>query len=99
MNAKTDSNTVRTAALATLAASAVLLAAAHLLVRPAPVFAIDSNGNRDYQVVTAEGRQGGDLLYVLNNRTGQIAIMAFDPAQNVLIPMDVRNIVDLANGG
>ena len=36
--------------------------------------------DRDYQLVTARTQDGGEGLYISDNRTGLMAIFTFDPA-------------------
>jgi hypothetical protein len=40
--------------------------------------------DRDYSVITAHANQGGEVLYVTNNRTGQIAVFSWDVAGRTL---------------
>lgn len=41
--------------------------------------------DRDFSVVTARANQGGEALYVTNNRTGQIAVFAWDVGRRTLV--------------
>ncbi|MEO6435465.1 MAG: hypothetical protein ABIP55_06840, partial [Tepidisphaeraceae bacterium] len=72
---------------------AALLIAAHWLVPPS------ANANvvvkdRDYQVVTAKIQTGGDGLYILDNRTGQIAVFTYDTGARTVRARAVRNVAD-----
>lgn len=48
--------------------------------------------DRDYQIVTARTQDGGEALYITDNRTGLMAVFTFDPATRTLIPRDVRAV-------
>lgn len=76
-----------------LALSAALLVAAHWFV-PAPATAQVAVKDRDYQVVTARITSGGDGLYILDNRTGQMAIFSYDPSSRSMRARAVRNVAD-----
>lgn len=76
-----------------LTLSAALLLAAHWFV-PSPAAAQVAVKDRDYQVVTARITSGGDGLYVMDNRTGQIAIFSYDPSARSMRARAVRNVAD-----
>jgi hypothetical protein len=76
-----------------LAVTALALIAAHWFV-PAPASAQVAIKERDYQVVTARIQTGGDGLYILDNRTGQVAVFTYDPASRGVRARKVRNIAD-----
>ena len=62
-----------------LAIIAVILTAANLM----PVqtsYAGETIKDRDYQVATARVQQGGEGLYILDNRTGKVAVFTWDVA-------------------
>lgn len=50
--------------------------------------------DRDYQLVTARTQDGGEGLYIADNRTGLMAIFSFDPATRTVVPRAVRPIGD-----
>jgi hypothetical protein len=79
-------------AIAFLAITAGMLGAAHVLVQPAGAGTVIKD--RDYQVVTAKVVSGGDGLYILDNRTGQIAVFTYDPASRGVRARQVRNVAD-----
>jgi hypothetical protein len=81
-----------------LSLTALLLVAANIFVAPKPAAANFALKERDYQVVTAKIAIGGDGLYILDNRTGQIAV--FTVVNNALNARVVRNVGDaFAVGG
>jgi hypothetical protein len=41
---------------------------------------------RDYQVVSSPVESGGDALYIMNNRTGMLAVFTYDAATRRLVP-------------
>jgi hypothetical protein len=49
--------------------------------------------DRDYQLITAKG-QNGDTIYVVDNRTGLMAVFTFDNRARVLRPRQVRAVSD-----
>jgi hypothetical protein len=76
-----------------LSLSAVLLAAAHWFM-PAPAQAQVAVKERDYQLVTARITTGGDGLYILDNRTGLVAVFTYDPSSRSVRARTVRNVAD-----
>ena len=59
--------------------------------------AADSIRDRDYQIVTARVAQGGEALYVVDNRTGLMAVFTWDPTSRALQLRAVRPVVDAFN--
>jgi hypothetical protein len=49
---------------------------------------------RDYQLVTGALPSGGDGLYILDSRTGYIAVFVFDAGSRTLKPRAVRAVSD-----
>jgi hypothetical protein len=45
-------------------------------------------------VVTAKIQTGGDGLYIMDNRTGQIAIFTYDAGSRTVRARAVRNVAD-----
>ena len=81
-----------------LSLTAILLIAAHWFV-PAPAGAQVAIKERDYQVVTARIQTGGDGLYILDNRTGQMAVFTYDPASRAVRARTVRLVADAFQPG
>jgi hypothetical protein len=50
--------------------------------------------DRDYQLITVPGIGGGDTVYVVDNRTGLMAVLYFDNRARVLRPRIVRAVAD-----
>jgi hypothetical protein len=50
--------------------------------------------DRDYQLITAPSVGGGDTVYVVDNRTGLLAVFGFDNRARVLRPKQVRAVAD-----
>jgi hypothetical protein len=74
-----------------LITAALLFIACLLPSKPANAdFAVK---DRDYQLITAKG-QNGDTVYVVDNRTGLMAVFAFDNRARVLRPKQVRAVMD-----
>jgi hypothetical protein len=75
-----------------LSVSAVALAIANFA---APRARAEATANsHDYQAVTAEIQTGGEGLYIVDNRTGLIAIMTYDTNTRTLIPRAARPVTD-----
>jgi hypothetical protein len=51
--------------------------------------------DRDYQIVTGHAINGGDDLYILDNRTGLMAVFVFDPNRHGVFPRAFTSVVDL----
>ncbi len=68
-----------------LSVSATLLALANYFA-PQPALAITTIKDRDFSMVTAQSQGNGDALYVLDNRSGRIAIFSYDPSSRTLRP-------------
>jgi hypothetical protein len=83
----------KTFGIGILSITAALLFVAALLPTPKAdaAFAVM---DRDYQVIAVKSQQGGDSLYVVDNRTGLVAVFAFDPRTRVLRPRQVRAVAD-----
>jgi hypothetical protein len=79
--------------IAILSATAAFMLAAHVFL-PTNVNAANVIKDRDYQVVTARVQAGGEGLYILDNRTGQVAVFTYDPATRGLRPRQVRPVSD-----
>jgi hypothetical protein len=50
--------------------------------------------SRDYQLVTARMQSGGEGLYVLDNRTGLIAVFTYDNNSRTMTPRALRAVSD-----
>jgi hypothetical protein len=79
-------------AIAILSATASFMLAAHLFNQPTADAAVIKD--RDYQVVTARVQAGGEGLYILDNRTGQVAVFTYDPATRNMRARQVRPVSD-----
>jgi hypothetical protein len=75
-----------------LSVSAAALMIANFAAPPARAEA--TANSRDYQAVTAEIQTGGEGLYIVDNRTGLIAIMTYDTNSRTLIPRAARPVTD-----
>jgi hypothetical protein len=50
--------------------------------------------DRDYQLITSPNLAGGDTVYVVDNRTGLMAVFTFDNRGRVMRPRQVRAVSD-----
>ena len=70
-----------------------ILAGLHA-VRPGALassaIAAEAVDGRDYQLVTAGMADGNEALYVLDKRTGLVAVMMWDNAQRRPVPVDIE---------
>jgi hypothetical protein len=75
------------------------LTAALLLIgnyfAPQQAYATTSMKDRDFSMVTAATQTGGDSLYVLDNRTGRIAVYSYDPSGRVIRPRGAGEMANL----
>lgn len=83
----------KTFAIGILSLTAVLLALGNYLL-DSPVRAGETIKDRDYQAVTARIQAGGEGLYILDNKTGLVAVFTYDPNVRGLRPRAVRAISD-----
>jgi hypothetical protein len=76
-----------------LSVTALALFIANLLMPPraAANFVVK---DRDYQAVTATIAANDEALYILDNRSGQMAIFSYDPTRKSLVPRDVKPIMN-----
>lgn len=80
--------------IATLFITAVILLAANLMVVQPSAVASAALKDRDYALVSGRSAQGGDSIYVIDNRSGAIALFAWDPSRRALVVKDVRPIAE-----
>jgi hypothetical protein len=80
-------------AICVLTVTAIAMMIANFL--PTPARADQVVSDRDYQVVTARVEGGGDAVYVLENRSGKLAILTYDMNSRSLMPRAVRPITDV----
>ena len=84
----------KTFGIGILSITATLLTLACLLVPTKKADAAFAVKDRDYQLLTVENVTGGDALYVVDNRTGLMAVFIYDPNGGVLRPRAVRAVSD-----
>ncbi|HLL87795.1 MAG TPA: hypothetical protein VK324_00675 [Tepidisphaeraceae bacterium] len=84
----------KTFAIGMLGLSALVMTVAHLVISQQPAIAAEAVQNRDYQVVTAGIQAGGEALYVSDNRTGQVAVLVYDPGTRSVVVKKVRSLAD-----
>ena len=51
--------------------------------------------SHDYQAVTARVSGGGEGLYIVDNRTGLILVLTYDPNSRSLVPRAARPVSDV----
>jgi hypothetical protein len=84
----------KTYAIGILSITAVILFVTNLLPVQPPVAASEAIKERDFTVVTTRATQGGDALYICDNRTGMIAVFTWDPTARGIKLRDLRPVMD-----
>jgi hypothetical protein len=76
-----------------LSLTAIALFVANLLMPPraAANFAIK---DRDYQAVTAALQANDEGVYILDSRSGQMALFSYDPTRKSLVLRDMKPIMN-----
>ena len=84
----------KTYSIGILSVTALVLLVANLMTLPRSAEA--TNGivypGRDFQVVSSPVQTGGDALYILNNRTGMLAVFTYDTQARRMAPRVVTPI-------
>lgn len=78
----------KTFTIGVLSLSAVILLVANLLAPRGAQASYNTIKDNDFQLQTATSVQGGDALYVTDNRSGAMAVFVFDPNLHSLKPLD-----------
>lgn len=79
-----------------------LTASAMLLVNlnaPRQAEAAEVVKGRDYQLLTARTSQGDDGLYVVENRTGNMAVFMYDVKAGRIEPRARKTVMEAFSGG
>jgi len=79
-----NNNKINNATIFALICSAMALLAAVFFVNPSPAPADFATKDRDYQVVSATVQNGSEGLYILDNRTGLIAVFLYEPGKGLI---------------
>jgi hypothetical protein len=83
----------KTYAIGILSLGALVLVVANLLVTPNRARASGViASSRDYQVITSRVASGGDALYIVDNRTGMIAVFTYDTQTRRMVPRVVTPV-------
>ena len=77
---------------------AVVLGVTNFCVRVPAARAAVVIAGRDYQSCTVKSSRGGDVLYILDNKTGQLAVFAYDPTTRGVRSRAVRFVADAFGG-
>jgi hypothetical protein len=87
----------KTFTIGTLSITALLLLLINLMPMPAPARA-DVIKDRDYQAVTAPIRQGGDGLFVIDNKSGKMGVFAYDNTRKGIVTVDIQDVTNAFAG-
>jgi hypothetical protein len=79
-------------AICVLTVSAVALMICNFVTPPVNAEAVVNT--RDYQAATAEIAGGGEGLYIVDNRTGLMAIMTYDVNSRQVVARAARPVTD-----
>jgi hypothetical protein len=89
----------KTFTIGVLSLSAVIMTAANL-IQPRVADASFVVKDNDYTAVTARISKGGEALYVLDNRTGMMVALTYDPNTRKVLPMGKpRSLTDAFRTG
>ena len=83
----------KTFGIGILSLTALVLAIGNCLVPPKASAELSIQG-QGYTVVTARVQGGGDGVYILDNRTGRLAVFTYDNGSRRLEPRTVRPLAD-----
>jgi hypothetical protein len=84
----------KTFGIGILSITATLLTLACLLLPTKRADAAFAVKDRDYQLIAVEDVSGGDCLYVVDNRTGLMAVFVYDVRDGALRARQVRPVAD-----
>ena len=84
-------------AVGILSLTALLLFVANLLM-PAHVHAGFAMKERDFQMITGRQAVGDEALYILDGRTGLMAVFNYDPGRRALVLRAVKPVQDAFAG-
>ena len=87
----------KTIGIVLLSVSAVLLLILNISSPPTATAAAVAS-SRDYQAVTSRAKTGGEALYVLDNKTAQLAVFLYDTKDKTVRVRDVRMVRDAFAG-
>ena len=87
----------KTIGIVGLSVMATLLVAAQFIATPTATASVAVVG-RDYQLATTRAKTGGDALYILDNKTGQMAVFLYDTRDRMVRVRDVRMVRDAFAG-
>jgi hypothetical protein len=73
--------------------AAVLFVANFMPIRT--VQAGEAIKERDFTIVTSRINQGGEALYICDNRTGQMAVFTWEAGKRQILLRDLRTITEL----
>jgi len=84
-----------TISLLSLTAVALFVANLYMPPRASANFSVK---DRDYQAVTAQLMANDEGLYVLDNRSGLMALFSYDPTRKSLVIRDMKPIMNAFAG-
>ena len=88
----------KTFAIGVLTVTAAILMVA-VVNKPREAQAAEVVRGRDYSCVTARLAQGDDGLYVVDGKTGLMAVFVYNPGRRLIEPKAVKPVADAFAGG
>lgn len=82
----------KTFSIGILSLTALVLFVANMLVPTAEANSVIKD--RDYQMITARVVTGGEALYIVDNRSGQMGVFTYDNRTHGVVPRNVRPVAD-----
>ena len=81
--------------IAVLSVTAVILFIAQFLPVQPVMGAQTTIKDRQYSLVTTTSQRGGDIIYLVDNRSGQLAVFAWDATRKSFVPRAVGSLADV----
>ena len=89
----------KTFTIGILSVTALILFVANLIAPRTPAMGMNTIKDRDYTAVTGRTARAGEALYLTDNRTGMMAVVAFNPGRKRLEVIDVKAVANAFAGG
>jgi len=84
----------KTYSIGILSITGLILAIANILPMPT-AHADEAFKERDFTLVTSRIAQGGEALYICDNRTSQMAVFTWEAGKRQIMLRDLRQVIEL----
>jgi hypothetical protein len=89
-------NNPKNLSIAVLSITALILFVAQFIpLQPEAAASQTTIKDRAYALVTTPSQRGGDIIYLVDNRTGQLAVFAWDANRKAFMPRTVGTMADV----